>query len=78
MLLFNRKVFSFNVSFVRSLGNVTGNSYINEFPFPNLVALVRADASLLEFRNPLAEGENVIASYNNHYVIITVRKVVEI
>lgn len=78
MLLFHTKVFSFNVSFVRNLGNVTANSYINEVPFPNVVALVRADTSLLEFRNPLAQGENEIPNYNNHYVIITVRRAVEI
>lgn len=73
-----RKVFSFNVSCVRNLENITSDSYINEAPFPNLVVLVRAEHSLLELRNLLGQGESKIANYKNHYFIITIRKAGEI
>lgn len=69
-----QKVFSFNVSCVRNLENITSDSYINKVPFPNLVVSVRAEHSLLEFRNLLGQGESKIANYKNHYVIITIRK----
>lgn len=72
------KVFSFNVSSVRNLKNVTSNSCINKIPFPNLVALVRAEPSLLQLRNLLGQREWEIANYKNHYVIITIRKAVEV
>lgn len=57
---------------------LTTNSCINEVPFPNLIAFVRGEHSLLELRNLLGQGEREIANYKNHYVIITIRKAVEI
>lgn len=63
------------VSSAEDLGNVTSNCYINEVPeFSSVSKSIEFPSGA---QNTLPQGENEIANYKNHPVILTIRKAVE-